>query len=358
MSVDICRPKLPGERFTVFDRGQCDGFFAILLPAPGGVELGRRLLAYSGPTQNRADHDAQNPSHAGLVVALGGYDPNVARPVILGPGPDQTDLPCHACGQNSTKLTRAHVPPQCASNDDEVLRAKVLISEKVLRQGRPHQGGLWVRTLCSACNVVASKYDGAYGEFVRTLGAPKLLMLPERNGVPPMSVAPGRVARSVLHGMVALAHTFREMYPDFVEGLRADRDKLELPAELELRVARTSSRFCRVSSAYHMHRIAGRSAEHVVFAEFYFRPLAWVLTDRRSAGSPRVVDNERWGDASAWVTYSRDATSVDLRDVLNALPRVRHPATRRDRSHWIELSASESYLLEGTLPRFSRSQLR
>lgn len=200
---------------------------------------------------------------------------------------------CHLCGV-STTMTRAHVPPQCAGNRNPVTRSRVMIRDRTLGPGRPSEGGIWLRTLCAGCNGLASRYDGAYGDFATRMRQhlPRPLDFTSRAGaVPSVQVAPGRVARSVLLGAVAVAPVIRRAHPTLTRDLLADAPEIRLPEGLELRVARTTGPFCRVASSYHMHRMSGLVGaymEHLILAEIHFAPLSWILTHERS-GTARLV---------------------------------------------------------------------
>ncbi len=271
----------------------------------------------------------------------------------VGEAPPRHGLLCALC-QASTSLTKAHVPPRSAGNHGAtVTRARPHIEDQVRRLEPPAEGGLWLRTLCQECNGLASKYDGAYGDFADALlphVAGRPLMLPSINGVPPVAVAPGRVARSVLHAMVALAPSFNVVDRRFVLNLRKDGDDLRLPGGMRLRVALTSDRRARIASAYHLHRVLGSRQDYEAFAEIYFRPLVWLLTAGPSTFGSSLPDQEGWGDATDWIAYTREAHRADLRDVLKRLPTTVHPSHRPGSANqWIELSGPTSYVLEGQI---------
>jgi hypothetical protein len=221
---------------------------------------------------------------------------------------------------------------------------------------RPKDGGLWLRTICRGCNVLASRFDDAYGDFVRRIDQTRRLSahsvaLPGlASGVPAIHVAPGRVARSLLHAMVALAPSLHVVHSRFVDALARDELEIRMPPGLQLRVARVDGRACRISSAYSMMQISGQRQSYDVFAEICFPPLIWVLhTPAPRDLGPSLVDLERWGDATDWIMFSQAALRTDLRDVLDRLPMTLHP-TRRDRNNWIEMSSQDcSYLLEGVI---------
>lgn len=226
-----------------------------------------------------------------------------------------------------------------------------LIDDRVLQHERPQEGGLWLRTLCERCNGIASKCDGAYGEFAAALSPyllPHELALPMRNGVPPIPIAPGRVARSVLHGMIALTPGLRLMHSEMCDSLLDDADEIRLPEGLQLRLALTSDSHARIASAYHYYRVLGQRIDYTAFAEVYFRPLFWILTSRESAPELSLPNLESWGNATDWICYSRDALRLGLRDVLDRLEITRHPSRRASRDQWLEIGGS-GYVLEGEI---------
>lgn len=259
---------------------------------------------------------------------------------------------CALC-RSSTTLTKAHVPPRSAGNRSDVRRTRPYVDDSVMKQQSPLEGGMWLRTVCPSCNNLASRYDDSYGNFSQRLSRhlPRHpLSLPTMNGVPPIALAPGRVARSVLHGMVAIAPSFSVVHPEFLDALLADGEGIALPEGLRLRVALTGDRYCRLASAYHMHRVLGERQDYEAFAEIYFRPLAWVLTGGRGTLGDSVFDSEGWGDATDWVRYSRESWRADLRDLVRRLPTVLHPTRRVDRDEWLGLGGPTSYVLEGFQP--------
>jgi hypothetical protein len=249
-------------------------------------------------------------------------------------------------------LTKAHIPPKCAGNRSPTVRTRPFV-DRTRQWESPRDGGLWLRTICQPCNNLASKYDDSYGAFADSL-RPHVdqhpLTLITVNGVPPIAVAPGRVARSVLHGMVALAPSFHLVHGQFLRDLLRDGDDIRLPEGMRLRVARTGDDHTRISSAYHLHRVLTQRQDYEAFAEIYFRPLVWLLTGGPSAFGPSLPDQEGWGDATDWIMYSRDCWRSDLRDVLKALPTTVHPSRRgRSSEEWIEFESEVSYLLEGVI---------
>lgn len=269
----------------------------------------------------------------------------------IGHVPPRDGLVCALC-RSSGALTKAHVPPRTAGNRGVLARAqRPFIRDRVRQWDTPRDGGLWFRTICRDCNTLASKYDGAYGDFARAI-LPHIsrypLYVPKQNRVPPIAVAPGRVARSVLHGMVAMAPSMFVMHPTFIRDLQQDGDNLRLPAGLQLRVATTTDTHVRVASSYSYHAVLSRRLDYVALAEIYFRPFVWLLTSDRSLYPP-LADEENWGNATDWIIYSKECYRTDLRDVLKSLPPTRHPSRRGNYDEWMELGGDTSYVLEGTL---------
>ncbi|SPM41916.1 hypothetical protein MNAB215_4133 [Mycobacterium numidiamassiliense] len=230
------------------------------------------------------------------------------------------------------------------------------IVDNVMCHDSPREGGLWLRTICEPCNGLASRYDDAYGELanrvslIDRLNRRGFAQPSHPYGVPSVHVAPGRVARSVLHGMVALAPSMNLMHEEFLTGLLKDDTQIRLPPGLQLRVARAVKPLCRIASAYSMLQVLGQRQVYDVFAEIYFAPFIWVLCSKPpDTLGHSLIELERWGDATDWIRYSSTATRSDLRDVLDRLPTTVHPI-QRNRQQWIELSSpDQTYLLEGLI---------
>ncbi|MGW6414802.1 hypothetical protein [Streptomyces sp. NPDC055055] len=113
---------------------------------------------------------------------------------------------CGLCG-DYREMTKAHVPPQKAGNRGEVVCAPLRVHNNTRNYGRALKGGMWFRGLCGECNSPAgARYDGAYADFAHRLvsyiSAQRHLYLPAPDPAPPVRLAPGRVARSVLMGML------------------------------------------------------------------------------------------------------------------------------------------------------------
>lgn len=254
-------------------------------------------------------------------------------------------------------MSKAHVPPQVAGNDSRVTSATTLIKHGTASVGRYSAGGMWLRGLCCECNSVAGlRYDRAYGDFARRvqiyIRARGYIYAPGSPiSAPPVSVAPGRVARSVMFGMFAISPRLRLIFPELARSLQAKRDHVFMPDGVSLRFAIYMDRTARLTGPVHAHRVMGLREYYETFAEIFFRPLAWVLApqDRTTVGQGEmsVLDRQGWATADDWLQYGDDVTSADLRLLCRRVPVVHHPVAER-RSDWVEMHSSEiTPLLEG-----------
>jgi len=210
---------------------------------------------------------------------------------------------------------------------------------------------MWVRGLCQRCNNRAgSHFDVPYKDFARQIGilttpaAQRLLLYP--HDAPPAYFSPGLVARCVLYGMFAINPRLRILFPELAEDLahetRPGQGPVRWPDQLELRLGRTHPGFPKdgiLMSGIWFMRVLHERALHHSFADIVFPPLSWSLTppskatDAARLGPPITA---HLADASDWVRYGPDRTSVDLRHLTRTLPAVAHPGLARDDT-WMEL---------------------
>lgn len=274
-------------------------------------------------------------------------------PVVNLVGSTLSSAAARACGLCGIirKLSRAHVPPQAAGNTTKVLRAPDVIVDRVRRPGRWSEGGMWVRGLCEDCNSQAGKsYDAAYADFALQVGrlstptARRLALIP---GEPPGArFAPGLVSRAVLFGMYAINPRLRVLFPELAHDLKSEptpgQGPVRWPDGLALKVARSQPGLPHsgvISSGVWAMRVMHERVVHFTFDDIVFPPLMWSLV-------PRHTDSERDGlgpqitkslaDASEWVKYGPDRTSVDLRTLTRTLPTMAHPMLIRT-DDWAEL---------------------
>lgn len=265
---------------------------------------------------------------------------------------------CGLCGEYR-KMTRAHVPPQAAGNTGDVTSATVRVCNSERTTGRPKAGGMWLRGLCRDCNGLAGEnYDAAYGDFAagltRYFGARTHLFLPAAEPAPPVWVAPGRVARSVLIGMFATTPHLRTIFPGLAHDLQHRRPHITMPDGATLRMALYRSRSTRLASMAYGMRVLTHRQHYNVFSEIYFRPLAWTLSpndDRLDGAGLGESAVSSWPVVDQWLQYGDDVTALDLRDLCRrGIPTVGHPL-REGRGEWIETFQNDTAaFLEGNIP--------
>ncbi len=255
---------------------------------------------------------------------------------------------CGLCGIHS-KMTKAHVPPQCVGNDHLVGRSYMRTHNSKARMGRAVEGGLYVYGLCESCNNLGSRYEDAYKELTEILRPLRKKGLgidyaATQINLPASSFDPGSTARAIIIGAFGIAPTLRDRYPDLAAEIVDQQDILTVPSELRLRLglARgTAARIGGMTSGFFgwgpwSHRDPDGTPESVMpFAEVFFPPLAWMVTDDRQP----LLDRMGWGDGTKWLR-ARPGERENLRSTVPTLPYVSHPSHNELlRNRWIELHA-------------------
>lgn len=316
--------------------------------------------AASAAVHQIADGRAEKAEQPAVVSHYTLYMSGKQRPEgTLGLGPwSKGSRICGLCGE-FRKMTRAHVPPQAAGNTGPVTSATVRVYRSQRTAGRPRTGGMWLRGLCQDCNSLAGEnYDAAYGDFTARLAAyfsaRTRLRLPAAESAPPVSVAPGRVARSVLIGMFATTPHLRTMFPSLACDLQHRRPHITMPDGATLRMALYPSRSTRLASMAYGLRILTRRQHYHVFSEIYFRPLAWALSpneDRLDVAELGESAVSSWPVVNQWLQYGDDVTALDLRDLCRrGIPTVGHPL-REGHDEWVETFQNDTAaFLEGNIP--------
>ncbi len=255
---------------------------------------------------------------------------------------------CGLCGQKK-RMSRAHVPPQCAGNTGLVTRSHLLVRGNEVAAGRADVGGLHFRGLCRECNTEVGSYDKAYGDFANAMRPLWVkdwqLELPEVVAVPDIIIRPGDVARSVIGGVAAASPMLRERWPILTEALRSGGAAV-LPDALSLRLALARGVSARVSGAFAGFHVIGPRRRFTAtgrpigissLGSTYFPPLAWELVH----SGPTLLDEYKWADASNWIQYDIGEV-VPLRALVTALPPTAHPWHHPALSeHWSEVAATK-----------------
>lgn len=234
-----------------------------------------------------------------------------ARPAPAGLLLGSRARPCGVCG-SYRKLSKTHVPPQAAGNTAGVVRADMMTAPGVgLRPGNWHIGGMWVRGLCADCNNYAgAQYDSAYADFAKRMSS--WISTRERISVPSapaIPLAPGRVSRSVLSGMLGISPHIRVLHPTLATQVH-DGGPVRLPGGIALRVAIYRGLGAQLTGPMLTGLTDGTSRAINTLAAVTFRPFSWALVN---VDSDDVLAGRGWVDATDWLRYEDDREAHDLR---------------------------------------------
>lgn len=263
----------------------------------------------------------------------------------------------HACGLCGarTKLTRTHIPPQCAGNRGIVGRRRLVTIGGEAEITKRSPGGLYVYGLCAACNSLQSRYDTAYGKLadaVRPLWIRSWhFQTPGHLTLPGTEIQPGAVARSVLIGFLGLSPQLRVNFPSLAHQLLAGAPTVALPMKLRLRLALARGTTARVTGS-----MAGFIAvdhppdeDAIGFSnvgQVYFPPLAWQLAPPEPSAllrrpSRSLLDRQGWADVTSWAQHLPEE-SFPLSALCRALPSVMHPRHHpATAEYWVEMFSSQ-----------------
>ena len=232
---------------------------------------------------------------------------------------------CGICGHFG-KLSKTHVPPQAAGNTGDVERSDMMNARNGIGPGRWLTGGMWVRGLCVFCNNLAgSRYDVAYGDFARRLSK----LIDSRSslqflGPQAVILAPGRVSRSILSGMLGISPHTRELHPMLALQMKVG-GPVRLPGGLTLRVAIYSGDGAQLTGPMLSGFTDGTGRAINTLAAVTFRPLSWALA---TSDSDQILADQGWVDATEWLLYGDDRETHDLRWLtrrgLNVVPTILH----------------------------------
>ena len=261
----------------------------------------------------------------------------------------KTQSKCGICGRK-TRLSKAHIPAQCAGNTMLVKRYRTLVNGDELDAGRGDIGGIYLYGLCKQCNSSAGTYDVAYGQFadaLRPLWARSWeLALPPRIEVPPVSADIGAVARSILLAMCATGSFIQTNWPGLPKALIGGA-AVDLPDGIRLYLALSRGRTARVAGPVagfyglgpkHRTTPSGMAKGINAIASVYFPPVAWELVQHDESS---MLLDDGWADVTDW-TMTEPGSLHDLPALVGALPAVCHPSHHpRDHNYWFEVFAPE-----------------
>ena len=133
--------------------------------------------------------------------------------------------PCGICGVTK-RMSRAHVPPQCAGNQMLVKRSRFMVNEHEVDVGRQDLGGIHPHGLCAECNTQAGQYDEAYGDFAAALRPNWVksweIQVPPLISTPSVTFDPGAVARSIRSTCARLGRSFAASGPTYLHNWPAN----------------------------------------------------------------------------------------------------------------------------------------
>jgi hypothetical protein len=245
--------------------------------------------------------------------------------------------PCALCGKVAT-LTKTHIPPNAAFNDDPGRRMMVGPNGQYKLESSPKAGGLAPYGHCEECRAATSPWDDEYILWAKSV-VKLLVESPDarRRPVVPLSapeVRPGRFARAALAGMVVLAENLWRTHPAFVESVRTGAP-LASDAGMRFLVGVTPWEERRVIHGCHGRVLASVPLDGSMPAEprktlsamVQWAPFSLILADSDVAPSfPHV-------DCTSWLELGVD----DVAEVSMLLPCMRligeHGVTARDYEH-------------------------
>lgn len=206
-----------------------------------------------------------------------------------------------------------------------------------IRPGRWERGGLWVRGLCRSCNADAGdRYDRAYGAFVSDLGRRLVPRFP-RSETPAVEVAPGRVARSMLSGMLGIGPNIRVMHRELAEQVKAG-GPVRLPGRLALRLSLYIGSDAQLTGPMLTAFPLDPRAAVNTLASVTFEPLSWALV---AVDDVDPLGKAGWLDVSEWLLYEDDRVAHDLRFLLpRGLP-VTREVLHQPSNHGMQMYSSD-----------------
>jgi hypothetical protein len=262
--------------------------------------------------------------------------------------------PCGLCGDR-VKLTRTHIPPQCAGNRGLVGRRRLVVDGGQADLTKRSPGGLYVYGLCPSCNNLQSRFDAAYGELA---GAVRPLWIRDARirtagklPLPGDEIRPGAVARSMLIGFLGLSPQLRVNFPDLPLQLLAGAPAVILPMKLRLRLALARGTMARLTGSI----VGFISVDHppdedavgiANVGQVYFPPLAWQLAPPEPSAllrkpSKSLLDQQGWADVTSWALHDPDER-IALSTLCPALPAVVHPKHHPAQAEWwVEVLSSQ-----------------
>lgn len=306
---------------------------------------GNTAQSLPGPGQKPVTHLRWGPRIVDGVMAKPRRPVDPTRqPVDLG---RPTPTGCGFCAEQ-VPMSRTHHPPRSVGNKHAVRRyIRRSTPDRQLVAGPELPGGMLFEGQCVPCNKESGdRWDSGYHELHDALGPvflaeTKLIVPGARQRPPATPVRVGAAVRCMLSAALGLDHRLRVIVPELPDLVRSG-DPFELPARLDLRLARAIGRRARISGAVEGHvlfgpRINGKPVGNPTIAHCHYPPVAWQLLHREP---DTLCDLEGWPSIAHWTGFTEDQ-EVLLSDVCGPLPMVRLPdATFAN--NWAQLHSEDS----------------
>ena len=209
---------------------------------------------------------------------------------------------------------------------------------------------MWVRGLCGECNSFAGgQYDRAYGDFTTRLWA--WMQVGTRLALPsaqPIPLAPGRVTRAILSGMLGISPHIRVLHPTLADQIYRG-GPVALPGGRSLRVAIYPGNQAMLAGPMLTGSLDGSSDAINTLATVTFRPLSWALI---TSDTDDTLASRGWVDATDWLRYEDDRETHDLRWLApNGLPVV-HTILHAPSNDGMQLYSKEiALIMRGRISR-------
>jgi hypothetical protein len=170
---------------------------------------------------------------------------------------------------------------------------------------------MWMRGICAECNSFAGgRYDRAYADFSqqlqRWMALRSRVLVPDSQAV---TVAPRRVSRSILSGMLGISPNIRAFNPTLAAQVKSG-GPVRLPGGMALRAACYMGRSAQLTGPMLTGFTTGPGGFVNTLASVTFRPLSWALVTT-DEGDP--LGAKGWLDATNWLLYEDDREAMDLR---------------------------------------------
>ena len=149
---------------------------------------------------------------------------------------------------------------------------------------------MWMRGMCASCHSFAGgRYDQAYADFAHQLQGwmetAARVLVPSPQGI---TVAPGRVAQSVLSGMLGISPHIRAFNTTLADQVEAG-GPVHLPGGTALRVAVYIGRDAQLTGPMLTGFTDGSGDRIDTLVGVTFRRLSWASSHRSRRGAPKTT---------------------------------------------------------------------